>query len=189
MKSDSRLLALSVLVLVATAVQAFDDETVSDELLEIFQDSPVDDNAGGISGADRAIQKDNLTLNIKRVRNDKGTVIVLIYDDPDAYAAGDYQQAVGFDEVEAAPGTVQIEFPYLTDGPYAVFVYHDENADSKFAMTAGYPEEGYGYSNSYGAFEAPKFDTAAVSPGPVEIRMHYLPPRSTWQAPSRHMRR
>ena len=51
MKSDSRLFALSVLVLVATAVQTFDDETVSDELLEIFQGSPVDDDAGAISGA------------------------------------------------------------------------------------------------------------------------------------------
>ncbi len=35
MKSDSRLFALSVLVFVATAAQDFDDETVSDELLEM----------------------------------------------------------------------------------------------------------------------------------------------------------
>jgi uncharacterized protein (DUF2141 family) len=180
---------LSLVLLVTMATDAPAQETVSDELLEILEGAPQDDGAGVVDAAPPGPETGGLTLNINRVRNGKGMVIVLVYDDAAAFAAGDTMRAAGVAEVEAESGTVHAEFSDLTIGPTAVFVFHDENGDSDFAMTAGYPGEGFGYSKSAGAFGTPEFDTAAVAPGTIEIRMHYLPPRSAWERPDGRMRR
>ena len=171
------------------AAYASAQETVFDDILEMIDITPPVPGAGEDTAAPSVQEPSGLVLNIHRVRNDEGVVIVLVYDDAHAFARGDYTRAAGFAEVKAASGTVRAEFPYLTGGPYAVFVFQDKNADSNFAMRGRYPQEGYGHSNSRGAFEAPPFDVAAVQPGTIEIRMHYIPPRSDWERLKEQMRR
>ncbi len=189
-KNRPAVVASPIVVSLALFTIAADaQETVSDDILELIDVTPPETREGAGSVASQVREPRGLVLNIHRIRNDKGAVIILIYDDAYAFARGDYTRAAGFAEVEAASGTVRAEFPFLTSGPYAVFVFHDENSDSNFAMRGRYPEEGYGHSNSRGAFEAPPFDVAAVGPGTVDIRMHYIPPRSDWERLQEDMRR
>ena len=188
-KRTAATLVVSVVILFATVAHALAQETVSDDILDLIDVTPPAASSGENTAASLERDPPGLMLNIHRVRNDKGAVSILIYDDANAFARGDYTRAVGYAEVKAASGTVRAEFPDLTGGPYAVFVFHDENGDSDFAMRGQYPEEGYGHSNSRGAFEAPPFGVAAVPPGTVEIRMHYIPPRSDWERQQQEMRR
>ena len=167
----------------------FAQEAVSDELLDLIDIAPPSVTTGEYTSAPLDRGPRGLVIKINRVRNDIGVVSILIYDDANAFARGDYSRAVGYAEVKAAAGLVRADFPDLIHGPYAVFVFHDENGDADFTMQGRYPQEGYGHSNSRGAFEAPPFDIAAVSPGTVKIRMHYVPVRSDWEHLQEEMRR
>jgi len=182
-------LAISVVALFKIVAHPLAQEMVSDELLGLIDVTPPSVRTEGRIAAPFEKGPPGLVLHIRHVRNDKGAVNIFIYDDANAFAQGDYTRAVGYAEVKATTGTVRADFPDLIAGPYAVFVFHDENSDSAFAREGRSPEEGYGHSNSRGAFEAPPFDIAAVQPGAVEIRMHYIPPRSGWERLQEEMRR
>ncbi len=115
-----------------------------------------------------------LTLQVTDIRNDKGKIIVLVFDDAAAFQSDDVNKAVAYQEVNAAQGTLEIDFANLTEGPYAVSLFHDENGDYDFNMVDGYPLEGYGISGASGPLDEPDFQKAAVTLGTVTIRVFYL---------------
>lgn len=115
-----------------------------------------------------------LHVEITGVRNNKGTVIVLVFDDAVAFAAYDYERAVAFAEIAAATGTVLAEFSDLGRGQYAVTLFHDENGDDDFNTDGMYPLEGYGTSGASGAYDEPTFDEASVDADRISVRMQYL---------------
>ena len=116
----------------------------------------------------------SLTLTIDGVRNDSGDVIVMVFDKKAAYDTIDYTRSVGFREVRAASGSLNVAFDDLTTGPYAIFLFHDENGDDDLNMEKGLPTEGYGTSGASGMYDEPSFKQALVSPGEVTVQMYYL---------------
>lgn len=126
------------------------------------------------AAAEKSAAPAGLTLQVTDIRNDQGKIIVLVFDDATAFQSDDVNKAVAFQEVNAAQGTLEIAFADLTEGPYAISLFHDENGDYDFNMVGGYPLEGYGMSGASGPLDEPDFQKAAVTPGTVTIRVFYL---------------
>ncbi len=115
-----------------------------------------------------------LTVSINGVRNSKGKIYIMVFDNAAAYASYDYQQAVGFAELPASTRRITTKFPDLADKAYAVSVFHDENGNQQFDMQGDYPAEGYGTSLAKSAYDNLKFHQAIVGPGPIGVRIFYL---------------
>lgn len=128
--------------------------------------------APAVSAAPKASAA-SLSVALEDVRNDQGKVIVLIFDDWAAYAAFDFAQAAGYREVDAAGGRLQMDFPDLDAGPYAVFAFHDENGNQDLDMDGQIPLEGYSVSGDGALYDEPTFDQAAVPAGRISMRMLY----------------
>jgi len=114
-----------------------------------------------------------LSVKIKGLRNDTGKVIVMVFDDGDAYEIEDYENAVAYQEVEARSGLNAFTFPKLKAGPYAIVAFHDENGDRDLNMDGETPTEGYATSGAIDAYDTPNFKRAAVPASEVTIDMHY----------------
>lgn len=115
-----------------------------------------------------------LSVTVTGIRSASGRVYAIAFDNEQAYEAYDYWNAAGFAVSPAAPGELSFAFDDLAEGPYAVSVFHDENGNDDFDVIEGIPEEGYGTSGDAGPLDYASFDEAAVPPGEVTIRMHYL---------------
>ena len=120
------------------------------------------------------VTHNGLMVEVSGVRNAKGQIVVTIYDNAEALARYDDEDYVDYKLMPAAEGTLIADFPALTEGPYAVSVFHDENSDLKFGIYGYTPLEGYGTSGAAGPYDEPPFDRAAVSPGKVRVEMYYL---------------
>lgn len=70
-----------------------------------------------------------LNLSIDGVRNAKGSVLALVFADATAFDQLDWYSAVQYADIPARTDRVSHRFPDLEEGPYAVFVFHDENGD------------------------------------------------------------
>ena len=116
-----------------------------------------------------------LIVNIDQVRNDKGTIWILVFDNEAAYDAYDFEKVISYKAVKPAEGDNQAKFPELTKGPYAIGIFHDENNNDDFDMARnGYPLEGYGTSGADTAYSEPDFKEASVMPDkPVHVRLFY----------------
>jgi uncharacterized protein (DUF2141 family) len=114
-----------------------------------------------------------VTLTVEDVRSDRGQLVVLIFDDAEAFNYLAYEWAVGYAAVPARPGRVDHSFPDLTAGPYAVFVFHDENSDWDVNTDGNRLLEGVGASGAPDPEDVPDFHAASVWPGPVNVTLHY----------------
>ncbi|WP_420412992.1 DUF2141 domain-containing protein [Roseibium sp.] len=115
-----------------------------------------------------------LTVTFENVRNKNGYVIVMVFDDAEAYANYDVSKVAGYKEEPAKSGKVAVRFPELDAGPYAVTAFHDENANQDLDMNGQIPKEGYATSGASDAYDTPPFNKAANVQGTVSIQMHYL---------------
>ncbi|MEM7215235.1 MAG: DUF2141 domain-containing protein [Pseudomonadota bacterium] len=115
-----------------------------------------------------------LTLKIGGVRNSKGNVVVLIFDNKKAYDNYDYNNAVGYESVRSRKGTVTVKIPYLTKGPLAITAFHDEDGNQDLNMDGEIPTEGYAISGAKDASDLPNFKNASIFSGKVAIRMFYF---------------
>lgn len=116
---------------------------------------------------------EGLTLTVDGVRNADGAVLVLVFDHPDAFAYLDWRYAVKYAEIPARVGQVTHHFPDLTGGPYALFVFHDENGDKDLNYDSERVLEGVGASGATTPTAEPDFDEAAVRPGAVTVPLFY----------------
>ena len=120
---------------------------------------------------------EGLEIIITGIRSDNGKIIVAVFDTASPFEAYDYFRATEYGEFEAKQamqGMAKVSFPNLSDGPYAVSFFHDENGDDDFNMDGDWPLEGYGTSGADDAYDEPTFDEAAVPPGRVIVPMFYL---------------
>jgi len=101
----------------------------------------------------------NLNLTIKGTRNQRGQIIVQIYDDPKAFNTLQYDQALHTLVVPLKGFNGHINFADLTPGSYAVSLMHDENQNQLFD-TQGNFLEGYAYSNNVGKTKTATFAQA-----------------------------
>ncbi len=114
---------------------------------------------------------EGLTLTVDGVRNADGNVVVMVFDHPEAYEYLEWRYAVQLAEIPARPGQVTHHFPDLTEGPYAIFVFHDENGDRDLNYDNDRLLEGVGASGEQ-TFDA-TFAEAAVGPGTVMVPLYY----------------
>ena len=125
--------------------------------------------------SDQSIE--GLEVIITGIRGDEGKIIVLVFDEAEPYKTYDYTRAVGYGEISAKQftrGMARVSFPELSEGLYAVSLFHDANDDDDFNMNGVWPLEGYGTSGAESAYDEPGFAEAAVPPGIVRITMFYL---------------
>jgi uncharacterized protein (DUF2141 family) len=78
---------------------------------------------------------------------------------------------------EAAGGRVSLVLQDVPEGPLALSVFQDANANGRLDMNAlGIPTEPYGFSNdAAGSFGPPKYEQAVLTPAagaPVRIRLN-----------------
>ncbi len=111
-------------------------------------------------GAGQAVAE--LRLNIEGLVADTGHVLLVLHDDPAAYA----ERTAGVLNVRAAVrgDTAAFVFPGLAPGRYAVSVFQDLNGnDSLDTNLIGRPTEPYGFSrNARGGMGAPSFEQSAL---------------------------
>lgn len=117
---------------------------------------------------------EGVSVIVTKVRNDQGKILIAVFDDADAFAEYDYDRAVGYVELPAEKGRVEARFPYLTGGPYAVSLFHDENGDYDFNMRGSTPLEGYGTSGARDAFHEPSFTVASTKKRRIPVKMYYF---------------
>lgn len=103
----------------------------------------------------------NLTVTVDNIKENKGTVHVVIYDatnwmdkDPDNFAGS---QSVDISERKddgALVTDVKVE-----PGEYGAFAYHDLNSNYKFDKNfIRMPKEPYGFSGPFNKLGMPKFE-------------------------------
>ncbi len=108
-------------------------------------------------------QKTILTASVSGLRNDKGQVLIQLWNAPDGFPTKGEKgyKLIAIDATKAINGTVTVAFE-ITPGTYAVSTLHDENRNNKMDTNAlGIPKEGYGASNNVVThFHPPSFDQA-----------------------------
>ena len=107
-----------------------------------------------------ATQGQNLTLTvvIRNIRNDKGTIAAALYQSEEEFMKKTWQSR----SVPSRKGEVELVFENIPAGDYAVSVMHDVNKNGVLDTNSmGIPREGFGFSNdAAGTFGPPGFDKA-----------------------------
>ena len=88
-----------------------------------------------------------LTINIKNVRSSRGNIKVALFDQARGFP-GNNQAAVRTEIVEIVDLSAQVVFRGLTDGEYAVSLFHDENNNNRLDTRLRIPREPLGFSNN-----------------------------------------
>ena len=104
----------------------------------------------------------DLAVEVLGVRSNDGVVHFGLYDSPETFPTKD-GRLDGTRKAISENRAVYV-FKGLKPGPYALAVYHDENANGEFdQILFGLPVEDFGFSNGAVAFFGPPgFDNAAV---------------------------
>lgn len=118
--------------------------------------------------------ENHLLVKVKGIRSSNGKLLVMVFDNGKSFASYDHKQAVGYQEVEANSSEVVFKFASLAEGPYAVFVMHDENSDYVLNQTDGYPSEGFAVSGAKSSYDDPTFKQAAVVQGKHSLELIYF---------------
>lgn len=119
----------------------------------------------------------DLVVRIEKLRSADGFVRLALYDGDERFLQSGGARA-GADPKAAADG-VEVVFPQLPPGRYAVATYHDENGNGAFDTgLLGLPLEGFGFSNDAPVLLGPpSFADAAVSVpaegATIVVRMRY----------------
>lgn len=121
----------------------------------------------------------DLTLDVQGLdttRLQGATLMVAVYTEPASWLK---QPQVGrrFSLEGAADGKLTVTLKDLPDGPLALTLFQDANANGRLDMNAmGMPIEPFGFSNdAVGNFGPPKFEQALIRPAagqPVTVRLH-----------------
>ena len=120
-----------------------------------------------------AVQAEGVSLTVEGLRNDRGNVLIAVFDQARAFDRLQFEKAVAFAEVPARTGQVKHQCPTLTSGPYAIFLFHDENGDEDINHQGNTLLEGIGASGAPNPEDEPSFAQASFLPGPVRVRVHY----------------
>lgn len=101
-------------------------------------------------GAAVCAQAANIKLEVSNIQVTEGMVMIAVYDTEANYNGG---EPVAVSQVPANSKLLTIDFPELTDGDYAIKLFHDENNNGELDTNlVGMPIEGYGFSNNAGRF-------------------------------------
>ncbi|MBE0664118.1 MAG: DUF2141 domain-containing protein [Bacteroidales bacterium] len=122
-------------------------------------------------------QGNNLALTISNIRNDKGQILISVFNQPEGFPS-DSTKAYRTFQIEAQAPSVSIIIEGMNPGDYAIAVVHDENCNLKLDYNlVGAPVEGYAASVANKRFSAPKFASSKFTIENdlnLEIEMNYL---------------
>ncbi len=92
-------------------------------------------------------QTRQLQVTITGLENDKGKVMVGLFDSKEGYSSG--KEPFRGSSVEIRGGKAECTFAGIPYGTYAIKAYHDKNGNGKLDMNfMGIPNEPYGFSNN-----------------------------------------
>lgn len=114
-------------------------------------------------------QAADLSLEVQGLKSTEGEVLVAVFQT----AQGWLRQPVATrrsSAATAAGGRLTLNLSGLPDGPLALSIVHDLNANGRLDMNPmGMPVEPYAFSNNAaGGFGPPRFEAAQISPKPGE---------------------
>lgn len=113
-----------------------------------------------VAGAPLA-QAADIALKITNIETQTGTLNWTIFDNADAYQAG--EQAIASGRHQVRSDALSVSLHGLPPGTYAVRLFHDANDNGRFDKNIlGLPSEGYGFSNDAGTRGPATFQDAAV---------------------------
>lgn len=119
----------------------------------------------------------NLNVIIKNIKNDKGNILVGLYDKASGFPRHVKEGRI----VKVTEKQMKVTFPDMKPGTYAISVLHDENQNKDLDQTRlGMPREGFGFSNdAMGVVGPPTFRKARIAfkgkeDMDVTINMKYL---------------
>ena len=93
------------------------------------------------------VQAASITLNIKNLRNENGSIRIAIWDQAQGFP-GDYTTSI---EQVSIPATKDATYTLenVKAARYAIAVFHDANNDEDLNQNRlGIPKEGFGFSNN-----------------------------------------
>lgn len=119
-----------------------------------------------------------ITVNITDCHDDKGEVLVTLYNSKDGFPEQP-EKAIKKVTGKIKDGKSQVVFSDVPYGEYAVSILHDENGNGKMDKNImGIPKEGNGASKNPESFGPPKYEDAKFDlnseKSSVEIKMKYL---------------
>jgi len=107
--------------------------------------------------------KSKLTVEVKSIPNEKGTIFIGLFRPKDEFPIFG-KQYLG-KVIPVTGKKMNYSFTELEEGSYAVAVFHDQNKNGKLDKNyLGIPTEVYGFSNNARrTFSAPSFEEAQVN--------------------------
>jgi uncharacterized protein (DUF2141 family) len=120
-----------------------------------------------------------LTVTINGIKNHQGQVCLSLFDREQGFP-NDGNNAIQAYCVEVIDSQLEVKFPNLQAGNYAVAVFHDANNDGTLNRNwLGIPTEGFGFSQNPNILKGiPKFSASAIkitnSNKNIEISLQYI---------------
>lgn len=114
-----------------------------------------------------------LNITIDSLRNDRGEVLIFVFDRARPFERLNAWGAAHFAQIKAQTGQMEVVFDGLIEGPYAVFLFHDENSDEELNANSTALFEGVGATGAPHRDDDPTFAQASVMPGDVTVKLHY----------------
>ena len=126
-----------------------------------------------------ADQAGDVEVRVEKLRSAKGVVHLCLTADPRHFPNCEADPRAKKKSVPAAASGKAVTLPGVAPGGYALSVFHDENANTRFDTFLKVPKEGFGFSrNPVVRFGAPKFSQVRFEVGSgitrQTIRMQYL---------------
>lgn len=105
----------------------------------------------------------SLTVEVRNLRNNEGSVVFALYNREDAFPDEHYNKYYKKRIGKIENGKSSVIFKDLPEGKYAVNILHDEDNNGKIKKGFLLPKEGIGFSNyqSIGIGNKPKFSKAS----------------------------
>ncbi len=114
-----------------------------------------------------------LPVIVTGIRNDKGMVVMLLYDQQLRYVL---RRPIDVLTAKIEKGEAIATFDLELIKQCVVVVFHDENSNNRLDKTIlGKPKEGTGISNNQSSSHRPKFKTVMIKPNgnPLIINLKY----------------
>lgn len=127
----------------------------------------------GVGGAEAP-----LAVAVSGLHSTKGRIIACLWRDKAGFPSCAKSRTATRLTVPVSGTSMDIRFPDVAPGRYAVTIEHDENGDGKMGHNfIGMPTEGVGVSNNPGGmpgWDKSLFNTLPTGGGAIAVRMKYL---------------
>ena len=117
-----------------------------------------------------------LTVAVTGLHSTKGKLVACLWQDKKGFPSCEKSSTARRVVVPASGTAMQVTFPDVVPGTYAVTIHHDEDGNGKMRHNfIGMPMEGVGVSNNPGGMPGFTKSLVTVSAGStISIRMRYL---------------